>query len=222
MAVHGLHPDDVATRVARALDDVRPYLGSHGGDVRLVDVTDDGLVRLRMLGSCDGCPSSSVTLTLAVESAIRDAAPEVTGIEVEETPASPSVIPVSALRSRLGTAPPAGDWTAVAGLGALGSGEVGRFAVDGVVVAGVRIGADLYAYRDPCPGCGSSLAEGTVGRRLGGAAGDAVLRCPGCSAHFDVRRAGRGLDGTDLHLEPVPLLLRDGVASVALPRPVGA
>ena len=73
--MHGLHPDDVETRVARALDGVRPYLGSHGGDVELVGLTDDGVVRLRMLGSCDGCPSSSVTLTLAVETAIRDAAP---------------------------------------------------------------------------------------------------------------------------------------------------
>lgn len=103
--VHGLHPDGVATRVARALDGVRPYLGSHGGDVELVGLSDDGVVRLRMLGSCDGCPSSSVTLTLAVETAIRDAAPEVRGIEVEETsPATAGtagVIPVTALRSRL-------------------------------------------------------------------------------------------------------------------------
>ena len=112
LAVHGLHPDDVATRVARALDGVRPYLGSHGGDDELLDVTDDGLVRLRMLGSCDGCPSSSVTLTLAVESAIRDAAPEVTGIEVEDTPAVPSVaqgsrpcVPSSAAKK---SRPPAG------------------------------------------------------------------------------------------------------------------
>jgi Fe-S cluster biogenesis protein NfuA/nitrite reductase/ring-hydroxylating ferredoxin subunit len=223
LAVHGLHPDGVETRVARALDDVRPYLGSHGGDVRLLDVTDDGLVRLRMLGSCDGCPSSSVTLTLAVETAIRDAAPEVTGIEVEEAPSGASVIPVTALRARLdGAATPAGEWTAVAGLADLVPGEVGRFAVDGTAVAGVRIGADLYAYRDSCPRCGASLAGGSVARRLGGAAGDAVLRCPGCAAHFDVRRAGRGLDGTDLHLEPVPLLLRDGVAALALPRAVGA
>jgi len=63
LAVHGLHPDDVGTRVARALDGVRPYLGSHGGDVQLLDVTDDGTVRLRMLGSCDGCASSAVTCT---------------------------------------------------------------------------------------------------------------------------------------------------------------
>ena len=62
---------------------MRPYLGSHGGDVELLEVTDDGVVRLRLLGSCDGCPSSSVTLKLAVEDAIEAAAPEVTGIEVE-------------------------------------------------------------------------------------------------------------------------------------------
>ncbi len=104
LVVHGLHPYDVETRVGRALDSVRPYLGSHGGDVELLGVSDEGVVGLRMLGSCDGCPSSSVTLTLAVETAIKSAAPEITDIEVEE-PASadpgPSVIPVSALRSRL-------------------------------------------------------------------------------------------------------------------------
>jgi hypothetical protein len=43
-----------------------------------------------------------------------------------------------------------------------------------------------------------------------------VLRCPTCSAHFDVRRAGRGLDGTEDHLEPVPLLVTDGVVSLAV------
>jgi Fe-S cluster biogenesis protein NfuA/nitrite reductase/ring-hydroxylating ferredoxin subunit len=224
LAVHGLHPDDVVTRVARALDGVRPYLGSHGGDVELVGLGDDGRVTLRMLGSCDGCPSSSVTLTLAVETAIRDAAPEVTGIDVEEAaPAtSPSVIPVTALRSRLDAAGPAGEWSPVPGLADPAPGAVGAFVVEGLAVAGVRVGGELYAYRDGCPACGAGLAAGTVARRLGGAAGDAVLRCPGCAAHFDVRRAGRGLDGTDLHLEPVPLLVRDGVVALAVPRAGGA
>jgi Fe-S cluster biogenesis protein NfuA/nitrite reductase/ring-hydroxylating ferredoxin subunit len=223
LAVHGLHPDDVGARVARALDGVRPYLGSHGGDVELLGVTDDGRVRLRMLGSCDGCPSSSVTLSLAVESAIRDAAPEVSGIDVEETPQAASVIPVTALRSRLDAAgAPGGNWTTVAGIADLAPGEVGRFAVEGMAVVGVRLGSEHYAYRDSCPGCGGGLAEGTVARRLGGTAGDAVLRCPGCGAHFDVRRAGRGLDGTGVHLEPVPLLVRDGVVALAVPRAVGA
>jgi Fe-S cluster biogenesis protein NfuA len=82
LVLHGLHPLDVETRVLRALDRVRPYLGSHGGDVSLLGV-DDGVVRLRLEGSCHGCPSSTVTMKLAIERAIEEAAPEVTGIEVE-------------------------------------------------------------------------------------------------------------------------------------------
>jgi Fe-S cluster biogenesis protein NfuA/nitrite reductase/ring-hydroxylating ferredoxin subunit len=223
LTVHGLHPEDVGTRVVRALDGVRPYLGSHGGDVEFLGVSEDGVVRLRMLGSCDGCPSSAVTLTLAVETAVRAAAPEVTGIAVEEAPSAGTVIPVTALRARLdGDGPPAGaSWTAVDGLGDLAPGQLGAFSVAGVPVVGARIATELYAYRDRCPHCGGSLAGGLVERRLGGAAGDAVLRCPTCSAHYDVRRAGRGLDGTADHLEPVPPLVTDGVVTLAVPAGAG-
>ena len=84
LLVHGLHPLSVEDRIEQALAEVRPYLGSHGGDVELLEVTEAGGVRLRLLGSCDGCPSSSVTLQLAVQGAIEAAAPEVTGIEVED------------------------------------------------------------------------------------------------------------------------------------------
>jgi Fe-S cluster biogenesis protein NfuA/nitrite reductase/ring-hydroxylating ferredoxin subunit len=235
LTVHGLHPYGIETRVAKALDSVRPYLGSHGGDVEFLGLTDEGVVRLRMLGSCDGCASSAVTLTLAVETAITAAAPEVSGIEVGQAvpkAGDASVIPVAALRSRLaevGPAPGDGDgaaprvaWTTVEELAALAQGQLGAFSVRGVPLVGTRIGADLFAYRDRCPGCGGGLAGGVVERRLGGAAGDAVLRCPACSRHYDVRHAGRGLDGTDDHLEPVPLLVHDGVASVAVPAAVGA
>jgi nitrite reductase/ring-hydroxylating ferredoxin subunit len=191
--------------------------------VEFLGLTDDGTVRLRMLGSCDGCASSSVTLTLAVETAIQAAAPEVTGIEVEEAPsAGPSVIPVSALRSRLESPGESGGWEAAAELGTLGPGQVGGFTVAGLPVVAVRVGTELYAYRDHCPGCDGSLADGAVERRLGGGVGDAVLRCPTCSAHFDVRHAGRGLDGADVHLDPLPLLVHDGIASVAVPGAVGA
>jgi Fe-S cluster biogenesis protein NfuA/nitrite reductase/ring-hydroxylating ferredoxin subunit len=223
LAVHGLHPHSVETRVARALDGVRPYLGSHGGDVEFLGLSEGGAVRLRMLGSCDGCASSAVTLTLAVETAVQAAAPEVTGIEVEEAPsAGPSVIPVSALRSRLDAPGEPGGWEVVAGLEALPAGGPAAFTVAGMPVVAVRVGSELYAYRDRCPRCEGTLADGAVERRLGGGPGDAVLRCRTCSAHFDVRRAGRGLDGTDQHLEPLPLLVSDGVASIAVPGAVGA
>jgi Fe-S cluster biogenesis protein NfuA len=102
LLVHDLHPYDLATRVERALEDVRPYLRMHEGDVRLLEVTAEGVVRVRLLGSCDGCASSSATLRSAVRGAVEAAAPEVTGIEVADPePAAGTVIPVSALRSRL-------------------------------------------------------------------------------------------------------------------------
>jgi Fe-S cluster biogenesis protein NfuA len=83
LVLHGLHPKDTETRVVEALDRVRPYLGSHAGGVELLGIDPEGVVRLRLEGSCDGCPSSTQTVKLAIERAIEEAAPEVTRVEVE-------------------------------------------------------------------------------------------------------------------------------------------
>jgi Fe-S cluster biogenesis protein NfuA len=80
--LHGLHPLDLATRVERALDTVRPYLRSHGGEVALLGV-DDGVVRLRLQGRCHGCPSSAETMRTSIEQAIANEAPDAVAIEVE-------------------------------------------------------------------------------------------------------------------------------------------
>jgi Fe-S cluster biogenesis protein NfuA/nitrite reductase/ring-hydroxylating ferredoxin subunit len=221
LLVHGLHPYPVQTRIERALAGLRPYLGSHGGDVELVEVTGDGVVRLRMLGSCDGCPSSSVTLTLAVEGAIEAAAPEITAIEVEEPAAAPAVIPVSALFSRLAdTADRGSSWVDVPELADLAAGTVRAATAGGIALAACRIGADLFAFHDECARCGRSLAGATLARRLGGASGDAVLSCPGCGAHYDARRAGACLDDPALHLSPLPLLAEGGSVLIAVPAAV--
>ncbi len=223
LLVHGLHPYDVRTRVEQALESVRPYLGSHGGDVELLDVTDAGEVQLRLLGSCDGCPSSSVTLELAVQDAIEAAAPEIVSIEVEtpsESAAVPGLIPVEALRSRL--EPKAGGaWHPVPGAANLVPGQASTFIVEGADLFVCRVADELYAFRDACPRCAGSLAGAVPARRLGGAANDAVLTCPGCAAHFDVRRAGAGLDDADLHLDPRPLLVEGEAVSVAVPALAG-
>jgi len=84
LIVHDLHPVPVEERVHAALEQVRPYLDSHGGDVELLDV-DEGVVRLRLEGSCSGCPSSAMTLKNAIEAEIHKAAPEVEDIEAEGT-----------------------------------------------------------------------------------------------------------------------------------------
>jgi Fe-S cluster biogenesis protein NfuA/nitrite reductase/ring-hydroxylating ferredoxin subunit len=227
LLVHGLHPYDVGMRVEQALESVRPYLGSHGGDVELLDVSDEGVVRLRLLGSCDGCPSSSVTLKLAVEGAIEAAAPEVTTIEVEEAtpdPRSAGVIPVAALRSRLDEpgASHGASWEPLPELD-LAPGAVTIVDVGSTSVLVCRLGTDLFAYLDQCARCDASLRGAALSRRLGAAVGEAVLRCPGCQTHYDVRRAGVCLDDdSGLHLTPVPLLTDGGISSVAVAAPVSA
>ncbi len=224
LLVHDLHPYDVETRVRRALDTVRPYLGSHGGDVELLGV-EDGVVRLRLLGSCDGCPSSSVTLQLAVEGAVEAAAPEMTRIEVQGGAAAKSagaVISMDSLRVRLGATADVGtaSWTPVPELESLGPGEVAGFEVDGLHICACRLGADVLCFQDRCAHCGQSLAGGKLERRLGDPVGTGVLRCPMCRTHYDVRKAGAGLDDPAEHLEPLPLLVRDGVLSLAVPSAV--
>jgi Fe-S cluster biogenesis protein NfuA len=83
LLLHGLHPLDLETRVRRALESVKPRLGLHGGDVDLIGVTLDGVVKLRLEGNCHGCPSSRVTLKTSIEEAIYMAAPDVMSLEVE-------------------------------------------------------------------------------------------------------------------------------------------
>ncbi|HEY8256328.1 MAG TPA: NifU family protein [Gemmatimonadales bacterium] len=83
LLLYGLHPVDLETRIRAALEKTRPYLKSHGGNVELVDVDEGGTVRLRLQGSCHGCPSSAMTLKNAIEQAIHEAAPDVAEILVE-------------------------------------------------------------------------------------------------------------------------------------------
>ncbi|RDH75163.1 hypothetical protein DVS77_27685 [Mycolicibacterium moriokaense] len=228
MLVHGLHPHDVARRVEDALDSVRPYLGSHGGDVHLLGIDGDPenyTVRLQFAGSCKSCPSSSVTLELAVEDAIRSAAPEISSIEAvaAEPETASAVIPTDSLMSRVRSQPHGHTWHPVPDLVTLAPGEVGGFAVAGTTVLACRLDDQLFAYRDRCGSCGESLAGAALHRRLGSA--DAILRCPRCHAHFDVVHAGVCVDGNgsaDSHLEPIPLLERDGVLSMAVAEAVAS
>jgi Fe-S cluster biogenesis protein NfuA len=90
LLLHGLHPASVHERVRGALHGVLPYIESHGGNVELLGV-EEGVVHLRLEGSCSGCPSSSITLKLAIEDAIFKAAPEVEEVRAEGLvpPASP-------------------------------------------------------------------------------------------------------------------------------------
>ena len=67
-------------RVEKALDSIRPYLKSDGGDVKLLEVTAENDVKLELLGNCSSCAMSAMTLRAGVEEAIRKMAPEVKGV----------------------------------------------------------------------------------------------------------------------------------------------
>jgi Fe-S cluster biogenesis protein NfuA/nitrite reductase/ring-hydroxylating ferredoxin subunit len=214
LLLHDLHPLDLDARVQRALDRVRPYLGSHAGGVEYLGIRD-GVARLRLEGSCHGCPSSTVTVQLAITGAVQDAAPEVTDVVVEgmTAPPGPQLLQIGSRPD--GTGPDGtgadGDganWVTLPGIGPPSSRPVlaaaGEFTV---LVCAVR--GTLYAYRDGCAACGSSLADGVLDREQ--------LTCPACSARYNVRLAGRGLDDPALHLDPLPLLADSRGVRVAVP-----
>jgi Fe-S cluster biogenesis protein NfuA len=81
LLIHGLYPVPLEERVVEALDSVRPFLASHGGNVELISV-EDGVARLQLQGSCNGCPSSAATLEHALREAIDAAAPDLLSLEV--------------------------------------------------------------------------------------------------------------------------------------------
>lgn len=215
LLLHGLHPLGVDERIQRALDRVRPYLGSHAGGVQYLGVRD-GVARLRLEGSCHGCPSSTVTVRLAIEGAVQDAAPEVAEVVVEgmTAPPEPNLLQIG---PRPGTPPGSGpsatsggEWVPLPDIGPPSSRPVTASAGDvAVLVCSVR--GTLYAYRDACASCGSPMGEGTLHRE--------VLACP-CGARYDVCRAGAGLDGLAAYLDPLPLLADSQGVRVAVPAAV--
>ena len=210
--LHGLHPLDIETRVIQALDEVRPYLKSHGGNVEFVKV-EDGVAHLRLQGSCHGCPGSTVTLKLAIEEAIYKAAPDLDGLQVEgvtDPPPRPG-IPVAFVppkRRKESTIQQDGGWSVVDGLQSLPEGTLKVIIVQKEPVLFCQIADTYYAYHNRCSNCNAPLD----GSKLEGTA----LTCSSCGRRYDISRAGRCLDAPDLFLEPLPLLVEDGKVKVAL------
>jgi len=224
LLIHDLFPVPIEDRVAEALDNVRPYMESHGGNVELVSLEAD-VARIRLEGSCDGCPASSSTLELAIKTALEETAPDLEGIEVEgleqdllnpvEVTGTP--LPVVGTGGSNGAdpvpAPPgSAGWHELNGeVDGLAEDELVRIDVGGRAIVVAKVEGSLLAYVDSCPSCEGSIADAELD--------EGMLVCPGCDRQFFLPRAGRSLDDEKLHLGPVPLLASadDGVR-VALAR----
>jgi Fe-S cluster biogenesis protein NfuA/nitrite reductase/ring-hydroxylating ferredoxin subunit len=218
LIVHGLHPVDLDQRVTDALESVRPYLGSHSGGVENLGVDDTGVLHLRLEGNCEGCPSSRVTVQSAIEDAVRKAAPEIAAIDVagvvEEEPRVGNLLQIGGLGANSGTPPQTArqEWATVP-RPEIVAGEVRPLDVDGLSVLICSLEDDLYAYRNSCASCGSLLDQSHLEAEQ--------LTCAVCGQAYNVRLAGRSIQGATLHLQPLPLLQQNGslrIATSSVPR----
>ncbi len=234
LLIHDLHPATLEERVAEALEQVRPYMESHGGNVELRSL-QGGVARIRLQGSCSDCAASAVTLELAIKQALEEYAPDIESLEVEGVAGPPPaaagalpiyhasaptadaagggavVLPMAGAHTAAPSAPPTPpSWAPVEGIGNLADGEmvVAEVAESTLLVA--NVGGTLLAYRDICAGCGAALHDGVLE--------DGALRCAECARTFFLPRAGRSLDDERVQLEPVPLLADAGGVRVALAR----
>lgn len=215
LIVHELHPVPLEQRIDDALDSVRPYLGSHAGGVEVIGVDDEGVLQLRLQGSCDGCSSSAETVRVAIENAVLAAAPEIVAVHAEgmvERPARTELLQIQPYRA---TEPdpeplPGGGWQVLPDPPALARGEVVGVELAGVAVLLVRTDSERYAYRNRCAACSAALDEASVQ--------GSVLRCPVCGAGFDLAVAGRPVDdGGGDQLDPLPLLADGQGVRIAVP-----
>jgi Fe-S cluster biogenesis protein NfuA/nitrite reductase/ring-hydroxylating ferredoxin subunit len=203
LLIHDLYPVSLEDRVQEALDSVRPYLESHGGNVEIVSVID-GVARLRMEGSCKGCPASASTLELAIRKALDEAAPDLVGLEVEGIVEEPKpaggkrMLPMAGTVSSAAPAKRESEWFAVKGASDLEEGAFMTVVVTGRSLVVANVDGKVLAYENTCPSCNSPLSRGLLS--------EGILSCPSCDRRFFLPLAGRSLDDDRLHLAPVPLL----------------
>jgi Fe-S cluster biogenesis protein NfuA/nitrite reductase/ring-hydroxylating ferredoxin subunit len=216
LLIHDLYPASLRDRVLEALDTVRPYMESHGGNVELLGI-EDGVAQLALQGSCNGCSASRATLELAIKQALEEHAPDLEGLEVEGIVEAPSnghslpmagssgfELPVHPSANELPVAPQQPSrWLPLVGGGDAAPGEIRAVAVDGTELLVANVAGSLLAYRNECASCGDRLDDGELR--------DGLLCCARCGVEFDLPRAGRAAGGEPLQLTPVPLLASGGV-----------
>lgn len=74
--------EDITVRIEASLDSIRPYLEADGGNIRVLEITEDKILKLEFVGNCGSCPMSTMTFKAGVEEAIKRTAPEIKSIEV--------------------------------------------------------------------------------------------------------------------------------------------
>src|SRR5262245_37050697 len=172
LAMYALGDPDQEDVVEEALEQVRPYIHSHGGDVELLSV-EDGVVRVRMSGSCQGCAASAMTLRRGIEEPLRAGYPGFREVVAEEPEAGPKLLQLDGVRRHV-----------FADVEAPQSGAVGARMLGEIPVLLVNLGGEVFAFRNGCALDGLPLE----GSRL---SDDGVLVCPWHNCAYDARTGKR-------------------------------
>ncbi len=218
---------DEQIEVEEALDEIRPYIESHGGGLELLDV-DDGVVHVQMSGACNGCAGSAITLRRGVEEILREryenfkevVAHEPEGAEEQNGSgdSGPVLLQIEDLRDPEveGPAKPGvGDmrrpvFEEVAEIADLSPGDLKAVEVDGGSILLANVEGEAYAFRNVCPTDERSPLDG--GRLTG-----AALVCPWHNCAYDARSGKRIDDQPQASgLAVVPVAIRDGAIKIAV------
>jgi len=225
--IHGLLPTDLRTRVISALDEFRPYLISQGCDVELLTV-ENGIANMRLIRSGKGAPPIS-TLTMEIEKALIEAAPELLGIEIEgiaeqiEATAKAAAYLGSLLPGKNGASKPAnlvqikrekpvekheGKWVSVVRSLTFeeNSFKIINYADIDVLVS--NIDGDFQAFRNSCAVENQPLDDAVFETPM------LVCSCHGY--HYDLGRRGKCVEVADARLESLPLKIEDGKVKIAI------
>ncbi len=201
LEIYDLPEADERTQVERALKEVYPYFRSHGGKLEVLGV-EEGRVRVRLSGSCEGCPGTATTLKRVVEEALREGFPGFKELVAEEPP------PKQEKPIQLGRRPLRRPrWVPVGRLEDLEPGEMQALRPEGTPLLLVRVGGEVYAYRNGCPP-GSALTL-HLGRLE-----ESTLVCPWHGCRYDVRTGKR--QDAEGKLAVLPVAVQDGEIKVAM------
>jgi len=205
LLMHGIIRPDPMTLARQALDQVRPQLQSHGGDVELVRI-EDGTALVRLSGACNGCSMSAVTMRNGVEQALRAQVPGVEAVEVLPNEPGPTLIPLGEIGIR----------TATPELGWARSRPIGEFPLDAITAVElepetgprvdaivVNLGGQLSAYVNECAHLAMPLDDAELNTS------DGSLTCAHHGFCFDAL-SGECRTFPGAQLEQLPLRVEDG------------
>jgi Fe-S cluster biogenesis protein NfuA/nitrite reductase/ring-hydroxylating ferredoxin subunit len=203
---HELIKASLQERLETALDSVRPSLASHGGDVELIALVPPDTVEIRLLGTCDGCPASALTLSLGIEKAIKDHCPEITTIKKASAASSGTSSTAGNFVSPFARNDDPG-WIYATEFSAIPEGDILLLDLDGHALLLSRFGERVSCFENACAHLGLGLEMGEVR--------DGTIICPHHGFQYSLA-SGECYTAPQVQLQAHPVRVRGHAVDVRL------